>query len=145
MEIKHTIGRVSPIIDDALAVRYAVFIEEQGFEPELEIDEYDNTALHVVGYIDNQPICVARLIFKESDRVKVGRVAVLKAYRSLGLGNDIMNYLIDYAKKNHVKEFALSAQLHAKNFYLKLGFVTQGEIYLEEGVEHIYMVYPNLA
>jgi predicted GNAT family N-acyltransferase len=142
MEIKSAIGQQSPLIDDALNLRQHVFINEQGFDPLIEVDEYDDVALHIVAYIDNQPIGVARLIFQENNKAKIGRVAVLKAYRALGVGKQLMEYLINYAQNHHLSELCLSSQLHAKHFYAKLGFQAQGDVYLEEEAEHIWMVLP---
>lgn len=141
MQIKQTIGQVKPLIDDAFAIRYRVFIEEQGFEADAEVDEYDDHALHIVGYMDNRPVAVARLIFQDNGMSKIGRVAVLKPYRHLGLGKALMLYLIDYAKDKKLASLSLAAQLHAQDFYLKLGFMPEGEIFLEEGAEHVTMKY----
>jgi predicted GNAT family N-acyltransferase len=142
MEIKSAIGQQSPLIDDALNLRHQVFIDEQGFDPLIDVDEYDDVALHIVAYIDNQPVGVARLIFQENNKAKIGRVAVLKAYRDAGVGKQLMQFLFNYAKNHHLTELSLSSQLHAKHFYTKLGFQPQGEVYLEENVEHIWMVLP---
>ncbi|QIQ22445.1 GNAT family N-acetyltransferase [Zophobihabitans entericus] len=139
--MKHVIGKVSPIVDDAFAVRKQVFVDEQGFDLSIEVDEYDEKALHLVGYEKEQPIAVARMIFKDHGVGKIGRVAILKPFRQQGLGKLIMVYLIDAAKQNNLTKLQLSSQLHAKDFYLNLGFVTEGDVYLEEGAPHILMNY----
>ncbi|MCO6524875.1 MAG: GNAT family N-acetyltransferase [Candidatus Schmidhempelia sp.] len=142
MEIKYAIGKQSPLINDALSIRQQVFIKEQGFNPLLEIDKYDDVALHIVAYTNNEPVGVARLIFKENGKAKIGRVAVLKAYRQSGVGKQLIEFLINYAQQHHLSELNLSSQLQAKHFYTKLGFQPQSEVYLEEEVEHISMVLP---
>jgi predicted GNAT family N-acyltransferase len=38
--------------EDALGVRYAVFVDEQGVPEDLEVDEYEAASTHFVGYRD---------------------------------------------------------------------------------------------
>ncbi|MFZ0474996.1 MAG: GNAT family N-acetyltransferase, partial [Halobacillus sp.] len=49
--------------DDAFHVRRVVFVDEQNVPEDLEIDEYDETAVHLVGYEHGEPIAAARLRF----------------------------------------------------------------------------------
>lgn len=135
-------GEQAPYINDAFWVRDVVFTQEQGFDADIDHDEYDALATHVVLYDDQQPIATARLIpFPQSGYAKIGRVAVLAAYRQKGLGAKIMNALISAAMLKGISDIRLSSQCHASAFYEKLGFRAQGEVYLEEGVEHIMMHY----
>jgi ElaA protein len=38
----------------------------------------------------------------------------------------------------------IGAQLYLKNFYESLGFHQSGDVYLEDGIEHIEMLFPIL-
>lgn len=50
-------------IADALAVRFAVFCDEQGYTREQEVDEADKTAWHVVFYgKDGAPAATGRVL-----------------------------------------------------------------------------------
>ncbi|WP_340617546.1 GNAT family N-acetyltransferase [Xenorhabdus entomophaga] len=140
MKIKHSIGRQdSVLIEQAFSIRKQVFTDEQGFDAEIDIDEYDDIALHVVIFDDEKPIGVLRAIPQDNDMLKVGRVAVLKDYRGQGIGRDVMKFIEDYGRKNKVTTIGLSSQCHAQPFYESLGYQAQGEIYLEDGAEHIFM------
>ncbi|MEQ1964245.1 GNAT family N-acetyltransferase [Xenorhabdus khoisanae] len=140
MKIKHSIGRQDlALIEQAFSIRKQVFTDEQGFDAEIDIDEYDDIALHVVIFDDEKPIGVLRAIPQDDNMLKVGRVAVLKDYRGQGIGRDVMKFIEDYGRKNKVTTIGLSSQCHARPFYESLGYQAQGEIYLEDGAEHIFM------
>lgn len=72
-------------IADALSIRNQVFIEEQGVDPKIELDQYDAKAIHFVGYLNQEPIAVARVQIIDH-KGKIQRVAVLKSYRNKGYG-----------------------------------------------------------
>ena len=121
--------------EDICAIRYEVFIDEQNVPEELEIDGLDGEAKHVLTFVDEVPIGTGRIL---SDG-HVGRVAVLKNFRGLGIGKSIMKELIKCAQDLSLEKVWLSSQWHAHSFYLDLGFVCVGEIYKEAGIDHIKM------
>ena len=120
---------------DICAIRYKVFVGEQKVPEELEIDGLDDQAKHVLAFVDGVPIGTGRIL---SDG-HIGRVAVLKDYRSLGIGKSIMKELIKWAQNMNLEKVWLSSQWHAHSFYLDLDFVCVGEIYKEAGIDHIKM------
>ena len=121
--------------EDICAIRYEVFVGEQNVPEELEIDGLDYEAKHVLAFIDEVPIGTGRIL----NDGHIGRVAVLKNYRGLGIGKLIMKELIKWAQDISLKKVWLSSQWHAHSFYLDLGFVCAGEIYKEAGIDHIKM------
>jgi len=120
---------------DAKLIREQVFIQEQGIAPEDEWDDLDATVLHFIVYDREQPIATARLLPQHS----VGRVAVLLPYRKQGVGKILMQHIIDYARYHKLPYLKLSAQTYVTAFYEALGFVGQGEEYLDCGIPHIDM------
>ncbi len=120
---------------DICAIRYKVFVGEQNVPVELEIDGLDDEAKHALAFVDGVPIGTGRIL---SDG-HIGRVAVLKDYRSLGIGKSIMKELIKWAQNMNLEKAWLSSQWHAHSFYLDIGFVCVGEIYKEAGIDHIKM------
>ena len=119
---------------EAKSIREQVFIQEQRIAPEDEWDAQDAVALHFVVYATGQAIATARLLENHS----IGRVAVLKSQRGLGVGRVLMQHIIQVAKQQRpwVK---LSAQEHAIPFYQSLGFQVEGESYLDCGIPHVDM------
>ena len=134
-------------MDLSLEIRREVFIEEQGVDPEEEIDDFDNlekindTAIHVLVFQNNQPIATGRLLLDSSDNeyAHITRVAVLLGYRGKGAGLVVMHWLQDMAKQIGRDGITLAAQTHAIGFYEKLGYVARGEIFLDAKIEHRWM------
>ncbi len=120
---------------DICRIRFEVFVVEQNVPEGLEIDGLDDEAKHVLAYIDDEAIGTGRIL---SDG-HIGRVAVLKKYRGLGIGNSVMRELIKWAQQNKLEKLWLSSQWHAHSFYIDLGFVCEGDIYEEAGIDHIKM------
>ena len=135
MNIKSIICDYKSYTEDICAIRYEVFGDEQNVPEELEIDGLDGEAKHVLAFVDGLPIGTGRIL---SDG-HIGRVAVLKNYRGLGIGKLIMKELIKWAQDISLKKVWLSSQWHAHSFYLDLDFVCTGEIYKEAGIDHIKM------
>lgn len=129
----------TPLPKSAFMVREKVFIEEQGFQNEL--DEIDDIALHIVMYnADNEPVATCRIFEGEEKQVFIlGRLAVLKEYRGKGIGSNIINEAEQLVIEKGGKALILHSQCRAKDFYGKLGFIEYGEIGYDEGCPHIWM------
>ncbi|MEB6196111.1 GNAT family N-acetyltransferase [Mammaliicoccus sciuri] len=126
-------------IQDGLNIRKTVFVEEQGVSIDAEIDEFENDSKHVVLYHDDKPAAVGRFRNYKDGYAKVERVAVLKPYRKFGYGKDVMNFINQKASEDGYKGTVLNGQSHAKGFYEKLGYKTEGEEFLEENIPHYFM------
>ncbi|MGN7471637.1 GNAT family N-acetyltransferase [Brevibacillus sp. SAFN-007a] len=130
-------------MQDALAVRRAVFIEEQEVPADLEIDEHDRQGsgtLHFVAYNEQEPVGASRLRPYAPGVAKIERVAVLKQERGTGLGRQIMLAMEEAAKELGYDSLKLNAQTHAQRFYEKLGYEPHGDVFHEAGIAHIAMV-----
>lgn len=123
----------------AIDIRMQVFVNEQGVPEELEVDEIDAVAEHVLVYDGDIPVATGRL-FLENDRYMLGRVAVLKEFRGQGIGDLVMRMLLLRAFDLGAEEVYIHAQTQALNFYKKLGFSVYGEPFEEAGIPHVYMM-----
>ena len=117
---------------EAKRIRFTVFVEEQGVPAELEMDDNDAASLHALAYADGRAVGTARLL----PDGHIGRMAVLKAWRGRGAGRAILRRLIDAARGRGHREVALSAQVHALEFYRAEGFEPVGAVYEEAGIPH---------
>ncbi|HUF80418.1 MAG TPA: GNAT family N-acetyltransferase [Burkholderiales bacterium] len=118
------------------ALRTTVFVEEQGVPAELEWDGLDEHAYHVIAYSpEREPIGTGRLL----QDGHIGRIAVLKEWRGMGVGKALLGMLLVIANKMGYDEVKLHAQTQALEFYLRRGFVAQGEEFMEAGIPHILM------
>ena len=129
----------------AFELRKEIFVKEQNVPIDLELDDKDNleTTVHV-GLFDNKILIgVARILDIDTDHIHIGRVAIVKNYRGRGLGKNIILGCHDIIKKLSALDIIvceLSAQIHAENFYKKLGYErVNNEIYLDAGIEHVDM------
>jgi predicted GNAT family N-acyltransferase len=119
--------------DKLHAVRRAVFIEEQKVPEDLEWDEADEHAYHVLATSGaGNPIGTGRL----KHGCQIGRMAVLKEWRGRGIGAAILEALIALARKEGCVEVQLNAQTHALGFYGRYGFTASGEEFDEAGIAH---------
>jgi predicted GNAT family N-acyltransferase len=119
--------------------RAAVFVGEQGIPREEEIDEFAGVAVHCVGYGDDgAPVAAGRLVLMDG-YCKIGRMAVLKAHRGVGMGAAVLDLLEREGVARGVRLFKLSAQLSARAFYDRAGYEPDGAVYDEVGIPHIAM------
>lgn len=124
--------------EEAKNIRITVFVDEQGFSNEL--DEIDNTAVHALLYKDSKAVATARMYPKDNGKAfYLGRIAVLKEFRGLNLGYEIVDAMLKKAKALGAEKCEISAQCQAMGFYNKLGFKEEGETYLDEHCPHIHM------
>jgi predicted GNAT family N-acyltransferase len=128
------------------AIRQAVFQVEQGVDPALDFDGLDETAQHIVAYLDLEPIGTARIRYLTKQLAKIERVAVLAAYRGQGVGQQMMAAAVNFLDRQNMVESKVHAQIHTTAFYQKLGFQPQGEAFYEANILHIEMrrPHPNL-
>jgi predicted GNAT family N-acyltransferase len=120
----------------ARAVRYAVFVVEQGVPVELEWDDMDAVSWHAVAYdAEGNPIGTGRLL----PDGHIGRMAVLKASRGAGIGGAILDGLMAKAMDLGYRDLILNAQTVAIPFYARYGFVPEGDEFMEAGIPHRVM------
>ena len=115
------------------AVRRAVFIEEQRVPEELEWDEADDRAYHVLATDEEgDAIGTGRLQLDG----QIGRMAVARNWRGRGVGAAILQALIELARKEGCTVVRLHAQTHAIAFYARYGFKPVGHEFDEAGIRH---------
>ena len=117
---------------EAQRIRFAVFVEEQGVPPELEMDENDAASVHALAFYGDKTIGTGRLL----PDGHIGRMAVLKEWRGQGAGREMLRKLVEAARGRGDREVMLSAQVHALGFYEAEGFEPEGPVYEEAGIAH---------
>jgi predicted GNAT family N-acyltransferase len=127
--------RDQPAMDQAWALRRRVFIEEQHVPEAIEMDADDARAFHVLALEDKVPVGCGRMV-PHHDYIKIGRMAVRRERRGEGIGRHILEYLMDAARRQGFRKAVLHAQLHAEGFYLKCGYLPDGDAFEEAGIMH---------
>ncbi|KAA9302151.1 MULTISPECIES: GNAT family N-acetyltransferase [Aerococcus] len=139
MIFKWTQDLNAPSYQDALKIRQQVFIEEQGIDPELEIDDLEEGASHLVAYQDGLPLACARLLPLSQEEVKIQRVAVLSEKRERGIGRALMAECRRYSQEMGFKHLILHAQAGRERFYQLCGYQAEGDYFEEAGIPHLQM------
>lgn len=130
----------SKIYEDALNIRYKVFVEEQKVPAEVEADELEDKSHHLVLYENQTPLGTARIYHRGDGIYKIQRVAILKNYRGQGIGAQLMKECELQIKKLHGTQITLGAQLQALPFYEKLGYTAEGQEFIDAGIPHREMI-----
>lgn len=125
-----------------LRLRSEVFVVEQNCVF-LDTDNKDQNALHLMGWVDAELAAYVRILppGMAYDEPSIGRVVSSPKFRGSGIGRKLMEEAIRVTTEIHGNQpIRIGAQLYLKNFYASLGFNPDGNIYLEDGIEHIEMV-----
>lgn len=130
------------------ALRYDVFVLGQDVPADLERDDLDAGAQHAVAISAGRVVGTGRLVdgcIDEQGRQRpdttgtvgtVGRMAVSAEARGAGVGRSLLDLLVERARERGLPAVELHAQVHARAFYERAGFVRFGAVYLEAGIEH---------
>lgn len=123
----------------AYHVRKTVFVHEQNVPEALEIDEFEEEAIHFLCCENDEPVGASRLrLFDEYGKLE--RIAVKKAFRGKSIGSKIIRRMEEEIAAHHIKAAKLNAQTHATGFYETLGYeVISGE-FMDAGIPHVTMV-----
>jgi ElaA protein len=129
---------------DCLRLRSAIFVVEQNCIF-LDMDNKDQECYHLMLYQDNVLVAYSRLVppglyYSEA---AIGRVITSSTVRGKGMGRTLMERSIksvyDLFGKQDIR---IGAQVYAQKFYESLGFVPDGSIYDEDGIDHVEMIKP---
>lgn len=128
--------------EECLRIRREVFIKGMNVPKEHEIDAYEEKATHFLALFEGKPAATGRIRLKKGF-VKFERIATLSEFRGKGLASALMEAMQREALK-HFPEYlpAMHAQVSAISFYLKLGWVNVGEVFIEAGIDHQVMILP---
>ncbi len=134
--VRVQLGAWSDLRDLASAIRFEVFVEEQQVPIAEELDAMDAECLHALAFSpQGEAVATGRLL----PDGHIGRMAVRRSERKKGVGAAVLHALVEAAQERGFKEVVLGAQLHAKGFYLKQGFVAFGDVFLDANIEHVMM------
>ena len=126
-----------------LTLRTNVFVVEQAC-PYPEVDGKDPNCLHLLGTINGELVAYLRILPAglRYDKVSIGRVVIKPSHRGKGLGRPMMEQAI-HCITNEWKEsqIIIGAQAYLEKFYQSLGFEPVSEVYLEDDIQHLDMLY----
>lgn len=129
---------------EIMVLRQEVFIVEQNC-PFVDADRKDQDAYHFMMLNDeNRLIAYTRLFDLNKyyeNYTSIGRVVSSSIARGSGIGKVLMQKSIEKTIElfgNH--PIKIGAQKYLEKFYNSLGFESTEHHYLEDGIEHLYMI-----
>ena len=126
-------------IAEAIALRSAVFVEEQGVPVDEDVDGRDDEALHLVAVdADGAVVGTCRLLI-DGPTLKLGRMAVAAPARRQGIGLRLLELTDAQAASAGVERIVLGAQVSAVPLYEQAGYRTRSGVFLDAGIEHVWM------
>ena len=76
------------------------------------------------------------------EEASIGRVLVSPSYRGQGLARFIMVKAIEFIEKEWKEEkIKIAAQAYLQDFYVQIGFEVVSDVYLEDDIPHVDMLY----
>lgn len=130
--------------EDAMDVRKQVFQKDMGVDPEADFDGKDNSADHVIVYVDGKEAGTLRIRYDEDGEIgeiaEIERIAVLRKFRGQNIAKQMVEFVIGYLKNKGIRRAIFKAQEHAKGFYEQLGFRQEGEVFVDTGILHVRMI-----
>ncbi|WP_299823956.1 GNAT family N-acetyltransferase [uncultured Pontibacter sp.] len=129
---------------DMLRLRSEVFVVEQNCVF-LDLDNKDQVCYHLLLYKNGALEACARLVPPGTSypEMSIGRIVTSPATRGTGLGKILVQEAIEACYRLFGGgPIQIGAQLYAKGFYEAFGFEQTGEVYDEDGIDHIHMIKP---
>ncbi len=125
-----------------LAFRVSIFVVEQAC-PYQDLDGRDELAWHLLGQRSGHVLACLRVLLPpaSSKRYRIGRVAVDEAARGKGLAHEMLLMAEQKIREAEASaEIVLDAQTYLLPFYQAMGYVVNGDEFLEDGIPHQSMV-----
>jgi predicted GNAT family N-acyltransferase len=106
------------------------------------VDEHDATdAVHALASWKGVPCGAGRFVLR-GGVAKIGRLAVVDDARGRGAGTALLRFLEEEARKRGARELMLWAQVTARPFYERFGYVARGPGFDDAGIQHVEMHKP---
>lgn len=141
-ELKHFEALSLRELYAAMRLRQEVFVVEQNC-PYLDADNYDLQCHHLMAWSQGNLLAYTRLVPPGViyEQPSIGRVITSSRARRTGLGKELMQRSINAVLSLYGEQpIKIGAQFYLKRFYEGFGFSQCSDIYLEDGIEHIYMI-----
>lgn len=129
-----------------LRLRAEVFVVEQACAFQ-DLDDADPACLHLLGEARTAAgprlLAYTRLVpagLKYAE-ASIGRVVTAASTRGSGLGHALVHESVRQLQQLWGPQpIRMGAQAHLQGFYREHGFVSDGPLYVEDGIDHIEMI-----
>jgi ElaA protein len=124
-----------------LQLRTEVFVVEQNCVFQ-DMDGKDDYCHHIMGWNGDKLIATSRIVPPgiAYEFPSIGRIVTSPAARGRSAGKELVNKSISALNKLYGDStIRIGAQLYLKKFYESFGFEQSGDVYDEDGIDHIQM------
>lgn len=128
---------------EILRARAEVFVVEQTCVYQ-DCDLKDQKSWHLFSEENGEIVTYMRIIEKgvSYQEISMGRLLTRENYRKDGLSRKTLEKALDFVVHTLGEtKVRVSGQLYLKKFYESMGFRTTSEVYLEDEIEHVQMLY----
>jgi predicted GNAT family N-acyltransferase len=129
-------------IELALGLRERVFCDEQGVPVDMERDELDDRAWHMVAVGPGDQVVGTLRLLICGELARIGRIAVDPGWRRRGLASSMISAALTAAREGGCGEARLAAQVQAVRLYELAGFRAVSDPFEEAGIAHVWMRRP---
>lgn len=124
----------------AFALRYEIFVLEQGIDLTDEFDRLDSDQrFYFVYYIQQLPIGTIRYQAYDTKTIQPNRLCVKQEYRHQGIGRQLLLALEKQAVNDGYLQSQLSAEIDAQGFYTSMGYTVSSSPFIEDGIYCVQM------
>ena len=131
----------------ALRLRQEVFAVEQNCAY-LDLDNLDQGAVHMLCWHRDELVAYQRCLAPGTawPESALGRIVVRAQSRGRQLGRELVERGIRHnLGRWPEQDIRINAQAYLREFYADLGFSADGDVFGEDGIAHIQMVYARSA
>ncbi|PKM96428.1 MAG: GNAT family N-acetyltransferase [Firmicutes bacterium HGW-Firmicutes-1] len=125
--------------EKALEIRNEVLRKPLGLSIYEDNLTADSRSIHLCAYHEDEMIGTLVLTEINEEQIKMRQVAVDQSYRGQNVGRKLVLYSEDFSKELGYKKIVLHARAEAVGFYVKLGYVKIGEMFIEKTIPHYKM------
>ena len=133
------LGTDDPLLEEARELRFRVLREPLGFSRADVIVEGEDDSMHLAAVDAGRVVACVMLTPNSPTRGKLRQMAVRPSFQGMGLGRALVRHLEETLGAEGFNEIELHARDHAVGFYEKLGYVCEGDPFVEVGLPHFLM------
>lgn len=128
--------------DELVELRYKILLEPLGLKFLDSFRDKESSYLHLgcVESLDDKLLGGMVMVPVNDEEVRMMQVAVDTRYQGEGIGRELVKYAEKRAKASGFSKIVMHAMLSVVNFYEKIGYTQEGDIFEENGITFAKMV-----
>lgn len=128
--------------NELVELRYKILLQPLGLKFLDSFRPEEARYLHIgcVEMLDNKLVGGLMLAPVDDNTIRLMQVAVDTIYQGEGIGKDLVKYAEKRAKEAGYSRLVMHAMLFVVDFYEKMGYSAEGDVFEEQGITFLKMV-----